>query len=186
MTTIIHGLKIPYKHLWERIGFKETHSCNCPESSAEYNYCPFCGIQKSMRKVKLYKSVLTGEETIYRNLHTEIKHLDTFGISVYDSNPRGFTDDPVYIYVNYYPCYFELKNNPINLLNLINDDTETVLCYMIGKTLFEKGKFGLWVFEKPSIEPINTETEQKKSILADSNSGATALFIPLNGFHGSS
>jgi hypothetical protein len=184
---IILGLKVPFKELWEKIGYQDRASCNCPSTMDEYTFCPYCGIRKYTKKVKMYRSRLTGEETTYRNIASLGNYLLMNKVDIYDSNPRGYTDDPVYIYLTEPLCYMEVSKTDPTFMDSFTNYTcelEELLKSIVGFDVWNQGKFGLWAFCKNTVV---CSTEKQSHQKHDSNdegsldeSRLRAFIIPLS------
>ena len=156
---VIYGLKIPFRHLWKKVGDKAVPTCNCNGSSDNFAFCPFCGAKKMNKTVKVYRSSITGKKTNYRSIDSIIDHLHRSGVGVYDTSPRGYTDDPVYLYLHNPNCYLEIDSEdpvsmsigeyPLEIQSLLYDKLSSV---------WDDGEFGLWAFETPKEEkpPVTT------------------------------
>jgi hypothetical protein len=183
---IILGIKVPFKELWEKVGYQERPSCNCPTSSDDFSYCPYCGTRKYNKKVKLYRSRLTGEETTYRNISSLSNFLFINKIDIYDTNPRGYTDDPVYIYLTEPLCYMEVSKTDPTFMDSFTNYTceiEELLKSIISYDVWNRGKFALWAFYKECPEDKVIKRNEKNDISDESSfdeSRLRAFIIPIN------
>lgn len=150
-SVVILGLQVPFKTLWKKVNVIERPSCNCNNvENREYTYCPICGVRITMKKVKIYRSLLTGEETSWRNIHSTLEYLGQHNLDIYDPNPRGYTDDPIYIYFTRPNCYMEINKDTVRM----SVDSNQIMEWMntiLGDEIWTSGNFGIWGFNKPVI-----------------------------------
>ncbi len=178
---VILGLKLPFRVLWEKVGVREQPICSCLDTPNAYVFCPYCGVRKTMRSLKLYKSRLTGEETTYRNVNTVMDHLYNKHLDLYDTNPRGYTDDMVYIYFTQPSCFLEVTNiNPVTMGAMKKHpyELEDSLHKILGDSLWNSGEYGLWAFttESSEEEPIPELSESNSN---DNSDAIRSFIIPL-------
>lgn len=168
-TVVIYGFKIPFHSLWEKIGQKEKLVCDCSPSSDDYTFCPYCGSRKSIKNVKIYRSLITGDITTHRSIDNIVPCLHNYHMDLYDAHPRGFTDDPVYLYFTQPNCYLQTDSEtPVNM-NSVGEYSQEIqdwMCEYLGEDLWQKGKFGLWVFSV-SDEPTPPEPPKPETRISD-------------------
>lgn len=163
-TIVIIGFKIPFKQLWKRTGTREQPACSCKTTEPNFTFCPHCGTRKRKSIVKMYSNLLTGEETSYRNLEACKEFLQMHNLAVYDANPRGFTDEPVYLYFTDPNCYIEsvgtsrFATSP--KANKCLDKLEEWLYDFLGEQLWAAGEFGVWLLEKEAEAVVTVTTTQ--------------------------
>ena len=178
---VILGLKLPFRELWEKIGVQERPLCRCPDNTDAFTYCPHCGVRKATKKIKVYKSRLTGEETTYRNVDAVMEFLYNNKLEIYDTNPRGYTDDPVYIYFTQPNCYLEVSRaDPVSMaaIQKYPYELEDWLRNILGEELWNAGSFGLWAFVTNSNDPAeHSDTPSPPLPPAEKSSGETRTFI---------
>jgi len=188
MTIIILGLKLQFNDIWEKIGVQERAVCSCPGTPGDYSYCPYCGVRKTIKKIKMYRNKLNGEETTYRTIETLLPYLNENKLDIYDANPRGYTDDPIYLYLTEPVCYLEVSGNePVNMPAISNYayEIEDWLHKKVGEEVWSLGHYGLWAFnsdKQPKIDiNVNTNLPSSNSsnnLLDDVNSIRTFI-IPV-------
>ena len=158
-TVIILGLRIPFCKLWKKTKVIERPNCNC-NSDENFTFCPYCGIKKQMNKIKVYKSLITGEETTNRSLNSIMDHLYNNEMDVYDTNPRGYTDDYIYIYLTNPPCLLTVNDKFPTSMDAVTNSNELhkKLLDNLGEDLWMFGEYGLWAFN-------DNPNEEKKTII---------------------
>lgn len=177
---VILGLKVPFKALWKKVGYKERAACSCPGTPTEYSYCPYCGLRKFNRKIKIYESLITGEENVYRDVNTIIERLHENNVDIYDTNPRGYTDDPVYLYFTNPPCFLKVaQTEPMSMgaLQSYPYELEDWLREIVGDQIWASGQFGLWAFMEDAVaEPAVPAKEADK---VSSGENTRTFIIPI-------
>lgn len=147
---VILGLQIPFKALWKKVNVIEKASCNCNTvKNDDYTYCPICGVRMTVKKIKIYRSLLTGEESTWRNVNGIMEHLQKHNLDIYDPSPRGYTDDPVYIYFTRPNCYLEIHGNTVSM-PMISEQVSQWMQEILGEEVWNAGSFGIWGFNKTS------------------------------------
>lgn len=175
-TIIILGIKIPFKKLWKKINVIDKPVCNCIETPESYMYCPYCGKTKRTIKVKVYKSLLTNEETSYRN----IEQLNTYAIKnnihLYDTHPRGYTDEPVYIYLSEPLCYLEVKDDRHFNMSSVTENLyiKEMLMDIVGPEIWNNSEYGLWAFNTEVLNKVETSLSNINN--TDDNEGHNSNF----------
>ena len=148
-SVVILGLQVPFKCLWKKVNVIERPSCDCNNvEHREYTYCPVCGVRITVKKLKVYRSLLTGEETTWRNVHGVLEYLGKHNLDIYDPNPRGYTDDPVYIYFTRPNCYMEVNIGTVGM-PLVSNEISSWMKDILGEDVWSSGSFGIWGFNKP-------------------------------------
>ena len=185
-TIVILGLKLPFKALWSKVGVEERPGCSCPKSVDEFTYCPHCGIRKIVKQIKIYHSLLTGKQTSYRNVESLLHYLHLNNLDIYDTNPRGYTDDPVYIYFTDPRCYMEIRGSEPMVLDTVrkcSNEVEDWLRELLGQELWIRGEYGLWAFnvDQPEREdsPEPPESPPPPSVLPDTKDTPRTILIPI-------
>ena len=154
---IILGLKFQFKDLWEKVQTIDIPVCNCPISNDEYIHCPYCGVKKGTNQVKIYKSLITGEESTIRSIDEIVRYLYPLGVGVWDVDPNGYTDSTVYLYLtNPYCCINIDSSDPFKMTSIINiaSDSREKMLEKIGQELFDMGDWGLWGFLKQNKKRV--------------------------------
>lgn len=157
---VIVGFKISFKHLWKKVGTIEKPSCGCSATGQNYIFCPHCGTRNRKQTVKLYRSRITGAETTWRSLDALKEYLQKSNLAIYDGNPRGYTDDNVYIYFTDPHCYIESAGSETTSpkMNKALSKLEDWMFDFIEDELWNLGEFGVWVLEKEKepVPPVTT------------------------------
>lgn len=154
---VIVGLKISFRHLWKKTGTIEKPSCNCPSTGTTFSYCPHCGTRKRKQAVKMYTSRLTGKETTFRTVESLNEYLQQHNLAIYDNNPRGYTDDFVYLYFTDPMCYIEsstLNDTTSPKMNKSLGKLDDWMYDFLGDELWNLGEFGVWLLEKTPVETV--------------------------------
>ena len=180
-TTVILGLKIPFKSLWEKVKTNKVANCSCPGTPTEYSFCPYCGIRKGCRSIKIYRSLVSGEETPFRNLNSILPALNEQFVDIYDIHPQGYTDEAVYIYCTNPYCRIEVGNTQrqegfMPYDNVYGYKIEEYLREVLGDIIWSKGQYGLWVLEGDSYSELPEVLPQtNKKTTNNTNNGLTNL-----------
>ena len=151
---IVLGLRLTFRDLWTKVGVKKRAMCNCPDSPSSFLFCPYCGVRKATREIKVYRSRLTGIESATRDINSVREYLYDLELDVYDTDPQGFTDADVYIYLTNPVCLLEVNSTRPQAMSAMHDDfldLEEVLRDKLGDELWEAGEFGLWTFIKKEL-----------------------------------
>lgn len=154
---VIVGLRISFKNLWKKVGTVEKPGCQCPASQQGFTYCPHCGTRKRKQAVKMYRSRLTGVETTFRSIEMLKEYLQKHNLAIYDGNPKGYTDDNVYIYFTDPLCYIELNSGTETTspkMNKALSKIEDWLFDFLEDDLWNLGEFGVWMIEKDPPQPV--------------------------------
>lgn len=171
---VVLGLKVYFKDLWTEVGFKEYPRCACIDLTADYKYCPQCGQQNEVVKINTYKCKITGAETTYRSLDGIIAHLYDKNVAVYDSDPDGYDDDSIYFYIMSPSCFLEVSNTlPVYMMSMKAADKNNIkkmLKDVLGKKVWDVGNYGLWAFNKKSVE---VEAKSDSTTNSDKRSGGS-------------
>lgn len=162
---VVLGLKVPFKKLWVKDHTEERDNCYCPKTSETYVYCPHCGVQKKTRKTTIYKSLLDGSLTACRKINFLKKYLNDNNLEIYDYNPDGYYDDPVYIYIKNPSCYMRITANSFSKLDMRKGcpEVEEELYELLGDNVWKNGSFGLWAFMIKESEHDTPDTSEESS-----------------------
>jgi len=172
---VILGHKFIFKDLWMNIGYIEVPSCYCINRNMSTNFCMNCGVSIKTQQVKQYKNLVTGVITSYRDIDSMQDYLKDQMISIYEHEPEGYMDDPVYIYLKQPVCKIELNQSGSIKMGLFDEKydvhiLEKELNKHIPDQLIEKGEYGLWFISEDNTTDINyenilTETERIINLL---------------------
>lgn len=179
---VIIGLKISFRHLWKKTGVVDKPSCNCPITGQTFSYCPHCGTRKRKQSVKLYVSRLTGKETTFRTIESLNEYLQQHNLAIYDNNPRGYTDDNVYLYFTDPMCYIESSapgESTSPKLNKSLSKLDDWLYDFLGDELWNLGEFGVWLIEKPLTETTPAAPTVAAKPAAPEQTQTRTFIIPL-------
>jgi len=149
---LIYGLRIHFRDLWVKSGVKEVRACDCEETN--YRFCPYCGVDKNLSTRKVYRSLLTGDDTLERSLLFLLEYLYENKLGYHD-NGDCYTDDYIYLYCKSPNCMatFNEKTGSKNFTP-VEYNVENRLKTIVGEQVWNKGEFGLWYFiEKPADLP---------------------------------
>ena len=154
---VILGFKVQFKDLWSCVGQIEIPSCYCNNRDETMRYCGNCGTDIYTRKVKQYKNRITNIISTHRDTESMYEYLQSKNIDIYEVNPEGYVDDPVYIYLKRPLCKLELtRSNQIKLDILENGNDyysiKNEIQKNIPESISEKGEYGLWFINEHDIE----------------------------------
>lgn len=147
--TVILGLKVIFKKLWEKIDTINVPICHCSVTDNDFTFCPHCGQKKGTKKIKVYRSLITGEESTVRYIDDIIRNLLPLGVGVFDVEPDGYSDSIVYLYLTNPYCLQTIDTNePFSMMTFLNTSShiEQKLKEIIGDRLWKSGEWGLWGF----------------------------------------
>jgi hypothetical protein len=162
--TILLGIKISFKDIWEKVGTVTVPSCYCDGNDPSKPFCPICGTKNKERIIPQYHNLLTHTISSCRDIDSMFDILDKTNISIFDNSPDGYTDDPVFLFLKTPNCKVEISStDPVKFylfdhgfdVGHIQDELKK----SIHETLYTLGDFGLWFI------PHNLH----RSILAEEN-----------------
>lgn len=163
--SIILGLKIVFKDIWENIGSVSIPSCHCEENDMSKRFCCICGSVNSYKIVPQYYNLLTHTITSYRDIDSMYEFLDKTNVSVFDQSPEGYTDEPVFIYLKTPNCKVDIMSyEPVKFYLFDNGFDMSIIREELRKTidtkLFSKAEYGIWFVPHVHEHPLQ-ENEQE-------------------------